>query len=55
MTNKAVRKRTMKRSEPESKYLKNTIDFEEKKRKKIAANYKRGKEINLIQKLIKLK
>ena len=44
MTNKAVRKRTMKRSEPESKYLKNTIDFEKKNEKKLQQIIKEEKK-----------
>ena len=33
MTNKAMRKKTMKESQPKSKYLKNTVDFEKKRKK----------------------
>ena len=47
----------MKSSEFDSKYFKNIVEFEKKKKKKknMAANYIRGKEVNLILKLIKLK
>ena len=48
----------MKSSEFDSKYFKNIVEFEKKKKtkkKNMAANYIRGKEVNLILKLIKLK
>ena len=52
-----MRKKTMKGSQPKSKYLKNTVDFEKKRKKNWSKLYKyiRGKLINLILKLIKLK
>ena len=44
----------MKSSELDSKYFKNIVEFE-KKKKNMATNYIRGKEVNLILKLKKLK
>ena len=47
----------MKSSEFDSKYFKTIVKFEKKTNKQtnMAANYIRGKEVNLILKLIKLK